>query len=73
MLEDPLVNVSHHVHVLAEAGVVQREKKGRFVHFSLILGLLELDEQGRCCQELLNLGCWRLELPGDKKQSDRGT
>jgi DNA-binding transcriptional ArsR family regulator len=69
MLQTPLVNVSHHMHVLAEAGLVQREKKGRFVHYSLIPGLLELEEQGGCCQEHLNLGCCRLELPADKKRS----
>jgi DNA-binding transcriptional ArsR family regulator len=63
MLNTPLVNVSHHMHVLNEAGLVQREKKGRFVLYSLLPGLLELDDQGGCCQEHLNLGCCRLELP----------
>jgi DNA-binding transcriptional ArsR family regulator len=67
MLRTPLVNVSHHMHVLTEAGLVQREKKGRFVHYSLIPGLLELDEAGGCCHEHLNLGCCRLELPAEDK------
>jgi DNA-binding transcriptional ArsR family regulator len=69
MLKAPLVNVSHHMHVLAEAGLVQRQKKGRFVLYSLIPGLLELEEQGDCCQEHLNLGCCRLELPIGKKRA----
>jgi DNA-binding transcriptional ArsR family regulator len=67
MLKTPMVNVSHHMHVLTAANLVQREKKGRFVLYSLIPGLLELEEQGGCCQEHLNLGCCRLELPADDR------
>ncbi len=69
MLKTPMVNVSHHMHVLTEANLVHREKKGRFVLYSLLPGVLELEEEGGCCQEHLNLGCCRLELPADKKSA----
>jgi DNA-binding transcriptional ArsR family regulator len=64
MLQTAAVNVSHHMHVLVEAGLVQREKRGRFVLYSLLPGVLETDaEEG--AHDHLNLGCCRLELPAD--------
>jgi DNA-binding transcriptional ArsR family regulator len=65
MLQTALVNVSHHMHILVEAGLVQRQKQGRFVLYSLLPGVLESDDpQG--AHDHLNLGCCRLELPADK-------
>jgi DNA-binding transcriptional ArsR family regulator len=66
MLQTAAVNVSHHMHVLVEAGLVHREKRGRFVLFSLLPGVLETDNQERA-PDHLNLGCCRLELPTDDK------
>src|SRR5439155_4865971 len=64
MPQTAAVNVSHHMHVLGEAGLVQREKRGRFVLYSLLPGVLETDaEEG--AHDHLNLGCCRLELPAD--------
>ena len=66
MLQTAAINVSHHMHVLVEAGLVQREKRGRFVLHSLVPGVLETDDhQGA---DHLNLGCCRLELPSDEEQ-----
>jgi DNA-binding transcriptional ArsR family regulator len=68
MLQTAAVNVSHHMHVLVEAGLVQREKRGRFVLYSLLPGVLETNaNQG--APNHLNLGCCRLELPPDKEQA----
>src|SRR5271154_6797786 len=59
MLQTAAVNVSHHMHVLAEAGLVQRRKQGRFALYSLIPGILETDAQDGQ-HDHLNLGCCRL-------------
>lgn len=59
MLSAPAVNVSHHLNVLRFAGLVQNEKQGRFVIYSLTPGVLQPDG------EMLgfNLGCCQLNLP----------
>lgn len=62
MLQTAPVNVNHHMHVLTEAGLVHREKRGRFVLYSLLPGVLETDP-AEGATEHLNLGCCRLELP----------
>jgi DNA-binding transcriptional ArsR family regulator len=59
-LKSPPVNVSHHLSVLRQAGVVRARKQGRFVHYSLAPGFLT--DAGD--SEVLNLGCCRLEVPG---------
>lgn len=64
MLQTQAVNVTHHMHVLAEAGLVHREKRGRFVLYSLLPGVLETDAP-EGTPDHLNLGCCRLELPAD--------
>ena len=53
------VNVAHHVAVLRAAGIVQTEKRGRFVYHSLVSGVVEPEGE----HEFLNLGCCRLEIP----------
>jgi len=63
MLDTAPVNVSHHLNVLVTAGLAKREKRGRFVHYSLLPGVLSTDEGG--APEHLDLGCCRLELPAD--------
>jgi DNA-binding transcriptional ArsR family regulator len=62
MLKTPLVNVSHHMSVLRQAGLVRGHKEGRFVYYSLAPGLLQADE-GCADKEYLDLGCCRLEIP----------
>jgi DNA-binding transcriptional ArsR family regulator len=66
MLQTAAVNVSHHMHVLVEAGLVEREKRGRFVLYSLLPGVLETDQQDGN-PDHLNLGCCRLELPSSEE------
>jgi DNA-binding transcriptional ArsR family regulator len=68
MLHTAPVNVSHHMHVLTEAGLVQREKRGRFVLYSLTQGVLETDGQD-AAHDHLNLGCCRIEIP---REDDSG-
>lgn len=51
-----VVNVSHHLGVLRHAGLVQNERKGRCIVYSLSPEVRQQDEH-------LNLGCCRLELP----------
>jgi DNA-binding transcriptional ArsR family regulator len=57
------LNVSHHLTVLKTAGLVSREKRGRFVLYSLQPGVLEEAVGAGVPSEALNLGCCRIELP----------
>ena len=50
------------MHVLTEAGIVARQKRGRFVLYSLLPGVYEANPQAGTLSHL-NLGCCRLELP----------
>jgi DNA-binding transcriptional ArsR family regulator len=67
MLQTPLFNVSHHMSVLRMANLVQSEKRGRFVWYSLCPGVLQNDETG--VGDRINLGCCRLELPAEAEGS----
>jgi DNA-binding transcriptional ArsR family regulator len=60
MLQTPAVNVTHHLNVLRFAGLIQNEKQGRFVLYSLCPGVLQGEG------EQLDLGCCRLTLPRGK-------
>ena len=64
MLQAPAVNVSHHLNVLRHAGLVQNQKQGRFVLYSLAPGALAADD-GEC--DSLDLGCCELKMPRDPK------
>jgi DNA-binding transcriptional ArsR family regulator len=66
MLQTEPVNVSHHLNVLKAAGLITNDKRGRFVYYSLVPGVLETDE----ALAHLNLGCCRLELPVPGKESE---
>lgn len=59
MLGAPATNVSHHLAVLKESGLVRADKRGRFVDYSLREGLL----LGGDSVTALDLGCCRLMLP----------
>jgi DNA-binding transcriptional ArsR family regulator len=63
LLERELVNVSHHLGVLRHAGLVQDEKHGKYVVYSLHPSVLakKKNEHGK---EMLDLGCCRLEWDG---------
>lgn len=57
-----LVTVSHHLNILFHAGIVEREKRGRFVIYSLAPGLLDAGDTPSGTEHL-DLGCCRLEIP----------
>jgi ArsR family transcriptional regulator len=61
LLNEPLVNVSHHLSVLRNAGLVQVERRGKFIVYSLHPDVFRPDEDGRA-SDCLDLGCCRLEL-----------
>lgn len=63
MLKIPAVNLSHHLTVLKQAGLIRGKKQGRFVWYSLRPGVLEDAVQAGVPKEALNLGCCRLEMP----------
>ncbi len=60
-LETELVTVSHHLQILKQAELVEVERDGRFMVYSLRENLLE-KSTGRA-RQYLNLGCCRLEVP----------
>jgi DNA-binding transcriptional ArsR family regulator len=62
MLDTSLVNVSHHITVLRQAGIVCRHKSGRFAYYSLTPGILQRDAVNDTV-EYFDLGCCRLEVP----------
>jgi ArsR family transcriptional regulator, nickel/cobalt-responsive transcriptional repressor len=59
-LDAPLANVSHHVRLLREAGVVRNGKRGRFVIYSLDPEVLR--REPRTVLDVLDFGCCRVEL-----------
>jgi DNA-binding transcriptional ArsR family regulator len=56
-----MVLVSHHLGILYHAGLLEREKQGRFVVYRLKDGVLAPRSRGD--REHLDLGCCRLEIP----------
>jgi ArsR family transcriptional regulator len=61
LLDRELVNVSHHLGVLRHAGLVQDEKQGKFVVYSLHPSVLAKKKESDDGKEMLDLGCCRLE------------
>jgi DNA-binding transcriptional ArsR family regulator len=61
LLDQELANVSHHLGVLREAGLVQDEKQGKFVVYSLHPDIFRPGTPGQP-GDVLDLGCCRLEL-----------
>jgi ArsR family transcriptional regulator, nickel/cobalt-responsive transcriptional repressor len=65
-LSDDVVKVSHHLGVLRHANVVQADRQGKFVVYSLdpeIAGAETTEDV-----KTLNLGCCRLDLPKPAKR-----
>ncbi|MCE9562032.1 MAG: metalloregulator ArsR/SmtB family transcription factor [Planctomycetes bacterium] len=69
-LKEKAVNVSHHLAVLKNAGLIRGTKRGRFVHYALRPGMLEEAEATGVPREALNLGCCKLELPECEKKAE---
>ena len=62
-LKIPPLNVSHHLTVLKTARLIQSEKRGRFVIYSLCDGVLHEVVEAGVPKESLNLGCCQIVLP----------
>src|SRR4051794_15674814 len=60
MLRTPPPNVTHHMTVLRQAGIVRRRKEGRFVLYSLVHGFLQFPDD-QSAKDYFDLGCCRLE------------
>jgi DNA-binding transcriptional ArsR family regulator len=59
----PPLNVSHHLTVLKAARLINGTKRGRFVIYSLVEGVLSQVEQAGVPCEAINLGCCCVTLP----------
>lgn len=61
-LDTPIVKVSHHLRILRHAGLLQDEKRGRFVSYRLHP---EVFQPGRSATVAghIDLGCCRIEIP----------
>ena len=58
------LNVSHHLSTLRHAGIIEGEKQGRFVNYSLRPGVLCDAVEAGIPKETLDLGCCQLVMPG---------
>lgn len=63
-LGEEVVTVSHHLGILRNASLVQRERQGRYIVYSLDESVFR--PSGRSRQHI-DLGCCRLEIPGEQK------
>lgn len=61
-LEVEIVNASHHLSVLRKSGLVERERKGRFIVYRLPAGVFPSAAESPTIDHI-NLGCCRLEIP----------
>jgi ArsR family transcriptional regulator, nickel/cobalt-responsive transcriptional repressor len=64
LLDVAIVNVSHHLGVLRAAKLVQAEKRGRFVVYSLDAGYFK--PQGTSPATHLDLGRCKIEFPNQQ-------
>ncbi|HZK79768.1 MAG TPA: metalloregulator ArsR/SmtB family transcription factor [Humisphaera sp.] len=64
-LHKPIANVSHHLGLLKNAGIVNATKKGRFVLYTLAPRFLRQASQSPL--NVLDFGCCRLELGAKDK------
>jgi DNA-binding transcriptional ArsR family regulator len=62
-LGNRIANVSHHLGLLREAGVVTAEKRGRFVIYELAADIRRRRD-GKNPLDILDFGCCRVELGG---------
>jgi DNA-binding transcriptional ArsR family regulator len=61
-LATEIATVSHHLGILHAAGLVEREKRGRFKVYRLREGILA-SSPSRQGKQHIDLGCCRLEIP----------
>ena len=60
ILEEEIVNVSHHLSVLRGSGLVQDDKDGRFVYYSLHLDKFDISDPSKT---VMDIGWCRIEIP----------
>ena len=61
-LKSEIVTVSHHLGILRHAGLVERQRQGRFIIYRLASVAFEPSRTSRNAEHI-NLGCCRLEIP----------
>ena len=59
LLRRDLANISHHLGVLRQAGLVIDQKDGKYVRYSLAPDVIHADAEGK---GVVDLGCCRLQL-----------
>jgi len=60
LVEQEIGTVSHHLRVLFHADLVQTQREGKFIYYSLKEGMLP--SRGKSKQTALNLGCCKLDM-----------
>lgn len=66
LLQTEMVTVSHHLKILKHADLVEVERDGRFMRYSLRADLLQ--KASNADLQFLNLGCCRIEVPKEKTE-----
>ena len=69
-LGEDIVNVSHHLGVLKSANLVQVERQGRFMIYSLAPDVFAAAKD-ECCKQL-DLGCCSLEIADEGMKVGKG-
>ncbi len=68
-LDGALANVSHHLRVLSQAGLLIDRREGKNIIYSLHPDIFLKAEGSRGAIDVLELGCCRLELGGKRQQA----
>lgn len=61
-LDSSVVTVSHHLGILRAAGLVERDRDGRFIVYRLPVEVFQRPSNANSL-DYLDLGCCRLEMP----------
>ena len=62
----PPLNISHHLTVLKNARLIESEKRGRFVVYSITQNIIGEIISSGIPKDVLNLGCCQLILPDNE-------
>lgn len=65
LLQVEVVMLSHHLGILRNAGLLEKERRGRFINYRLHPDVFQRGP-GAKSNEHFNLGCCRLEVPKAK-------
>ena len=64
-----VVTVSHHLGILKNAGIVERQRDGRCMVYRLREGVIDIKKR-KDGFDHLNLGCCRIEMPRQKETDE---